>query len=245
LFFHHLEREQTFLFSTPIILNQGVKILQITLLRDIDRREHAILATIFEAQLADPEGICWGNLLENKQIEKLMSRQTFSHRLKGLLQRGLIEKNAIRNKRGKPTFYRLNSGLFTELREFRVRFYPWKVESDIQKFEKDIESFDTEKYIDATIELAFGRLIVLAIALTCFETEGARWMFYEATYQNIEQLLRYILERASRSKKDKEQALTQLFELLSPYSTRSIGKRFGLDEVYASKQIIIKKILKE
>jgi hypothetical protein len=36
-----------------------------------------------------------------------------------------------------------------------------------------------------------------------------------------------------------------LFELLSPYSTRSIGKRFGLDEVYASKQIIIKKILKE
>jgi hypothetical protein len=39
------------------------------------------------------------------------------------------------------------------------------------------------------MELAFGLLNTLAIALTCFETEGAKWLFYDGTYQNIEQLL--------------------------------------------------------
>jgi hypothetical protein len=82
---------------------------------------------------------------------------------------------------------------------------------------------------------------MLAIALTSYcETEVVRWLFYEATYENIEQLLRSILNRASRNKENKEETLVKLFEMLEPFAGRSIGKRFGLDVVYSSKQEIIK-----
>jgi hypothetical protein len=51
------------------------------------------------------------------------------------------------------------------------------------------------------------------------------------------------LTRASRSKKDKEQTLSKLFEVLEPFAKRPIGKRFDLNEVYDSKQEIIKTIM--
>jgi hypothetical protein len=129
------------------------------------------------------------------------------------------------------------------LKEFREMFYPWSVESEIQRFQKDIESFETGRYVEATMELALGFLNVLAIALMFFETEGARWLFYDATYRNIAQLLRGILNRASKSKKDKEQILIKLFELLEAFAYRAIGKRFGLDEVCKLKQELIKMIV--
>lgn len=218
--------------------------MKINLLRDVDDQERAILLTIFETQLEESKGISWGELLERPAIEKKMSRQTFSHRLKGLLQRQLLEKEVIKNKKGKPTLYRLNSKFFGELREIRARFYPWNVESEIQKFQKDIESWNTERYVEAMMELAFGRLNALAIALTCFDMDGARWMFYDATYRNIEQILRYVLDRASKGKNEKEQTLEKLFELLKSYAERPIGKRFGLDDVCNSRQEIIRIISK-
>jgi len=51
------------------------------------------------------------------------------------------------------------------------------------------------------------------------------------------------LNRASRSKEDKEQTLLKLFELLEGFAGRSIGKRFVLDEVCEAKQEIIKAIV--
>ena len=69
-------------------------------------------------------------------------------------------------------------------------------------------------------------------------------MFYEENYQNIEQILRYILNRASRSKEDQKQALDKLFELLEPFSQRPIGERFELNEVYKAKEEIIDNIAK-
>jgi hypothetical protein len=83
----------------------------------------------------------------------------------------------------------------------------------------------------------------LGIALSAFQQEGARWLFYEANYQNIKQIFNNILKRASRSNIDKEQTLSQLFGLLKLCSERSIGKRFALDEVYKAKQTIIKSII--
>jgi hypothetical protein len=217
--------------------------LQISALGDIDRREHAILATIFQAQQKNEVGISWGELLECDPISKIMSRQTFSHRLRDLLERGLIVKEEIKNKRGKPTYYRLNSGLFSELDEFKERFYPWAVEKEIRDFEKDIESYDTAHYVDAMMELALSRLVVLGIALSAFEQEGARWLFYEANYQNIEHILQHIIRRASRSNVDKELTLSKLFEVLEPFSKRSIGTRFALDKVHDSKQAFINAII--
>jgi hypothetical protein len=37
-----------------------------------------------------------------------------------MLERNLLEKEVIKNKRGKPTLYRLNSRLFVGLRECRA-----------------------------------------------------------------------------------------------------------------------------
>jgi DNA-binding HxlR family transcriptional regulator len=216
--------------------------LKINLLADMDEMEHRILTAIFQAQVQN-KGMSWGELLELDTIGKKMSRQTFSHRLQDLQKRGLVVREEIKNKRGKPTYYRLNSGLYSELDEFREKFYPWAVEKEIRDFEKDIESHDTAHYVDAMMELALSRLIVLGIALSAFQQEGARWLFYEANYQNIEQILQHILERASRSKIDKEQTLSRLFEILEPYSERAIGKRFALDDVYNSKQAVIKAIV--
>jgi hypothetical protein len=51
------------------------------------------------------------------------------------------------------------------------------------------------------------------------------------------------LNRASKSKEDKEQILLKLFELLEGFTGRSIGKRFRLDEVCKAKQEIIKAIV--
>jgi hypothetical protein len=213
------------------------------MLEDLDDNERAILDLIFQVQLVEQRGITWGELLEREPIKKMMSRQTFSHRLKGLLESGTLEKEVIKNKKGKPTLYRLNSKLFSTLHEFRSRYYPWDVEKKIQEFEKEISSYDTEHYIDAMLELAFGRLNLLAIALTFFDQEGARLIFYEENYKIIERILWNVLNRAGRSKVDKEQTLLKLFELLEPFSKRPIGKRFDLNEVYNSKQGLIDKIL--
>jgi hypothetical protein len=95
--------------------------------------------------------------------------------------------------------------------------------------------------VEAMMELAFGLLNMLAIALVGFcETEVVRSLFYEATYKNIEQLLRNIVNRASRNKENKEETLGKLFEMLETFAGRSIGKRFGLNAFYSSKQDIIK-----
>ncbi|MCW4004579.1 MAG: hypothetical protein NWE95_11780 [Candidatus Bathyarchaeota archaeon] len=219
--------------------------MKIGVFADLDKREQAILSSIFQVQLEEPKGISWGHLLELDPIKKLMSRQTFSFRLQGLIQMGLVKKEVIRDRRGKPTLYRLDSRLFAELKEFRDKFYPWSVDSEIQRFQRDVETLETSRYVDATMELALGRLSVLAIALTAFETEGARWLFYEATYQQIERLLRGILERSSKSKEDKSQTLNKLFDLLDAFAGTAIGKRFGLDGVSRSRHEIIKAIVGE
>lgn len=76
-----------------------------------------------------------------------------------------------------------------------------------------------------------------------FDIEEGRWLFYDSTYKNIEQLLRGILHRASKSKEDKERTLAKLFDLLETFANRSIGKRFAIHEVCNSRQEIIKAIL--
>jgi DNA-binding transcriptional ArsR family regulator len=217
---------------------------RIDLLEGIDNRERVILIAIFQFQLGNQRGLSWGELLNLKPIQKEMSRQTFSHRLKDLLRKELLEREVIKNKRGKPTLYRLEAKLFSELREFRDRFTPWGLDKEIQRFEKDVGFYETQRYVEAMMELAFGLLNTLAIALTNFETEGARWLFYEATYENVEQLFRYILNRASKSMEDRRQTLTMLFELLKSFSDRSVGKRFELDKVYNSREEITEAILK-
>jgi len=211
-------------------------------LEDIDDCHRLILVTIIQTQIDSPKGITWGELWDRNPIKQKMSRQTFSHRLKNLLERGVVEKEVIKNRKGKPTFYRVNSGLFTDLREIREKNYPWNMEKAIDEFEKDIANYDTKLYVEALLELAFGQLNLLAILLNSFELEGARWMFYETNYLNLEQILKLILNRARRSRTDKEQTMLKLFEILEPLAKGQIGKQFGLDEVYNARQELIDKI---
>jgi len=158
-----------------------------------------------------------------------------------MLKRNLLEREVIKNRRGKPTLYRLNSKLFAGLKECRERYYPWNLEEKIESFEKDIASFETQSFVEAMMEPAFGLLNMLAIALVGFcETEVVRSLFYEATYKNIEQLLRNIVNRASRNKENKEETLGKLFEMLKTFAGRPIGKRFDLDAFYRLRQEIIK-----
>jgi hypothetical protein len=79
----------------PFILNSSVGRLRkgIGSLEDVDFRELVILAAIFEFQQRTSEGISWGELLGQKAIQGKMSRQTFSHRLRGLLDRGILKKD--------------------------------------------------------------------------------------------------------------------------------------------------------
>jgi hypothetical protein len=70
-------------------------------------------------------------------------------------------------------------------------------------------------------------------------------VFYEQDYQNLEQIFQYIVTRASRSKKDQEQAMNKLFEILKPFSEKSIGKRFDLHEIYNSKDEIILRVIEK
>jgi DNA-binding transcriptional ArsR family regulator len=225
------------------ILNVGDQTLEneTSLLKGMDYRERIIVMNLFLVQSNNPKGITWGDLLGLPAVSSKMSRQTFSHRLKDLLDRRVLEREVIENRRGKPTLYRINSKLFAGLRESRERYYPWNLEGRIESFEKDIASFETQSFVDAMMELAFGLLNMLAIALVGFcETEVVRWLFYEATYENIEQLFRNIVNRASRNKENKEETLGKLFEMLETFAGRSIGKRFGLNAFYSSKQDIIK-----
>ena len=148
-------------------------------------------------------------------------------------------------QRGNPTLYRLESNLYTELMEFREMSYPGYLKSEIKRFEADAESLETKRYIEAMIELALGRLYILPIALMFFNTEEARRIFYDENYHNIEQIFRYILNRASRSKEDQKQTLNKLFEFLEPFSNRPIGIRFELNEIYNAKEEIIKTITEE
>jgi len=59
----------------------------------------------------------------------------------------------------------------------------------------------------------------------------------------IELILRFIISRVSRSREDKEQTLLKLIELLKPFGDRSIGKGFGLNEIYTFREKIIKEIM--
>jgi len=137
--------------------------------------------------------------------------------------------------------YRLNSRLFTGLKKARDLVYPWDLRGKIESFERDIASFETRKYVDANMELLFELVNMLTIALTAYtESETVRALFYEATYENIEQIFRSIVNRASRKKEDKEETLAKLFEMLEPFAARPIGKRFGFDAVCSAKQEIIR-----
>lgn len=216
----------------------------IGLFEGIDDRERLIFNAIFQFQLGNHRGMSFGELWELDTIPRNMSRQTFSHRLRDLVDRGLLEKEVVENRRGKPTFYRLNSKLFAELREFNEKYSPDKMKRETQEFEQEIESDETEHYVEALMELAIGRLNTLAIALTFFETEGARRLFYEATYQDIEQMLGCILARASKNREERERTMRKLFELLEPRARRPIGKRFGLDVLYDWKQKMINQRVK-
>ena len=210
------------------------------LLAGLDFRERVLVRCLFLVQLSHPKGLTFGQLIKIPSVSVKMSRRTYSHRLKELVNKGLLEKEVIMNRRGKPTLYRLNSRLFAGLREERERFYPWKLTAQIESFKKDTASFETSSYVEAMMELAFGLVSMLSIALTAYtESEIVRWLFYEATYENMEQVLRSIVNRASRSKEDKEETLVKLFEMLKPLASRSIGKRFGLEGVYSSEQDII------
>jgi len=130
--------------------------------------------------------------------------------------------------------------MFTELTEFWEMSYPGYIENEIESFAKEIEPFKTNDYIEAMMELALGRLYVLPLSLMLFKTEGARWMFYETNYKNIEKICRYIIIRASNSRDDLMEALNKIFELLEPLSTRPVGKRFGLDILYSGQEEIFK-----
>jgi hypothetical protein len=198
-------------------------------------------ATIYKYQNEkDPQGIRWSHLLKLVQKEREMSRQTFSKRLRGLLKKNLVETEKILGLRGNPTLYRINSTMFAELAEFWEMSYPGYIENEIESFAKEIESFETDIYIEAMMELALGRLYVLPISLMLFKTEGARWLFYEENYKNIEKICRYILTRASQSSRDCKQTLNKIFEFLEPLSIRPIGKRLGLDILHSGKEEILK-----
>lgn len=211
-------------------------------LAGLDVREHAILMCIFQIQLDDPKGISWEKLYELEPISNEMARLTFSRKLKGLIEKGLVEQDVIKNKRGNPTLIRLNSKLLADLKEFREMFLPWNLENKIKEFEKRIEPLDTQSYTEAQMELTTCLLDFLIIALMLLEKEGTKNFFYEATYSNIENIFKSILDRASRSKEDKEKTLRKLFELLDVLSTRPIGKHFELDEVSYYKEEIIRTV---
>jgi len=200
------------------------------------------MKSLLEIQIEKPEGIRWGELLEFKPIKKSMARRTFAKALRRLVERGLVKKEKIKNRRGNPVLYSINPKLFAELCEIRSMFFPWIVEDEIERFKKDIEPLDTQKYVEAIMGVALSRLIVLAISLMFFKTEG-RWALYEAVYVEIEQLLKCILDRALKSKKEKKQALSKLFEILEAFADIPIGKRFGLDEICRVKKEIIKLIV--
>lgn len=210
----------------------------------LDDRERSILSCIFQFQIEDEKGVSWGKLLDLIEITNKMSRQTFSLRLKALTERGLIEKEIINDERGKPTFYRLESKLFNELKEHR-EFLSWNLEKAIHDFDKDIESFSTPQYVEGMMELANGILDSSIILLTVPQTDGAKWMLYESTYKNIEVVFRKILKRAIESQEDKKQTLVKLFEILEPLSQRPIGKRFGFGELYDLRRYVIKSQLEQ
>lgn len=90
------------------------------------------------------------------------------------------------------------------------------------------------------MELANGLLDSLVILLMIQKTEGAKWMLYESTYNNIECLFGKILKKATTSGEDKKRTLMKLFEILQPLSNRPIGKRFGLAELYDQREWLIK-----
>ena len=214
----------------------------IDFLIDLDEREKIIIGCIFEKQLQDPKGISWGELLKMPAIRGHMSRQTFSNRLKGLIERGIVKKERMKNKRGNPVLYSLEPRFFAELKEVREKIYPWEVRRLIENLIKDIKPLRPSQYVEAIMEVIFSRLNVLAISLLAFDREGARWIFYESAYGDIEFLLRKIIEKASESKENKEEILLKLFEILEGFAERPLGKRFQLDEVCKAKKEIIKLI---
>lgn len=219
--------------SVGRLLKKGIRSLG-----ELDDRESTILAAIFQVQISTHKGISWGELWKLETIQKKMARQTFSHRLKALLERGLIEREVINNRRGKPTLYRINPKLSAELEEFSI-VSPEKEKVIIEKFAEDVESLDTEHYVEAMMELALLHMYMWPIALTVLESEGARWLFFEANYQLFEKILGYIQSRAWKNNAEKEQALNKMFEFLEPFAHRSIGERFGMHDLYNLRQRII------
>jgi DNA-binding transcriptional ArsR family regulator len=215
------------------LLKKGIRSLG-----ELDERESTILAALFQVQISTHKGIGWGELWKLETIQKKMARQTYSKRLKSLLERGLVEREVFNSRRGKPTRYRINPKLSAELEEFSI-VSPEKEKVIIEKFAEDAEALDTEHYVEAMMELALLHMYLWPIALTVLKSEGARWLFFEANYQLFEKILAYIQSRAWKNNAEKERALNKMFEFLEPFAHRPIGKRFGLDDLYDMKQRII------
>jgi len=208
-----------------------------------DLRNKAIIDAIFKHQYEiDKRGIQWGELFNS--VENCMAYDTFAKRLRELKDIGLVEAEAITGQRGNPTLYRLNPKLYALLIEIMELINPEHIKNEIEKFEKSIEKLDTENYVAQLMELAQSRITLLPISMMFFKTE-ATWAFYEQNYQNLEQILNFILNRASKNRVSKEQTLNILFTMLKPFSESPIGKHFDLDEVYNEKQKLRQIILEK
>ena len=78
------------------------------------------------------------------------------------------------------------------------------------------------------MELALFTLTKLPIdLLSRAPTESAKWTLFEENYKNIEIIIRYILERASKSNEDHIKALDKLDILAKSFSSRQIATEFN------------------
>ena len=74
------------------------------------------------------------------------------------------------------------------------------------------------------MELLLGTLTVLPFdLLTIAPTESAKWILFEENYQNIERIIRYILERASKSEEDHKTTLNKIDLIAKSFSSRKIA----------------------
>jgi hypothetical protein len=198
-----------------------------------DEREQIILGTILAYQLENPVGIQYGDLWKKIKPQKIMCYQTFNRKLSALIEDkdSIIEREVIKNKRWKPTLYRIKKIILFNINEQNEILDSLYVQKETDSFIHNIQSLDTNTYVKAVMEFLFGRLTLVAITVMLYDNEKIQEFSLYSIRDNIVNLISSIGERG-KNREEKEKIFNALFEILEPFSSRPIGKSLQLDKIY-------------
>ena len=217
--------------------------MQFNFLAEIDEREKIVLRAILRYQIENGmKGIMWTKLCE--LVYPVIPSKTFSRVIKDLVDKKAIIGRSIEGEKKHARFYEIVPIYLQKTFEFYQMSALGSNQKIIDEYVKECDKLETKQYVSKMMLFIMSSFYVLPFYLIGFENDFSRWLYNEANNLRVEDLLKHILNRSSRSTEDKKDAFMKLFEMLKPFSNMDIGVITEAEGILKNKEKILELIIK-